>query len=142
MAHATSGNTVKIHYRGTLTDGSEFDSSRERQPLEFTLGSGSVIPGFDKAVDGMTVGENKSFTIPCDEAYGPHNPNLIQEVPRGELPEGMEPQLGMRLSATVQGGQQIDLVVTRVTDETVHLDANHPLAGEDLTFEVELIAID
>lgn len=142
MAHATSGNTVKIHYRGTLTDGSEFDSSRERQPLEFTLGSGSVIPGFDKAVDGMAVGENKSFTIPCDEAYGPHNPNLIQEVPRGELPEGMEPQLGMRLSATVQGGQQIDLVVTHVTDETVHLDANHPLAGEDLTFEVELIAID
>lgn len=142
MAGAANGNKVSVHYTGTLQDGSQFDSSLGRDPLQFELGAGSVIPGFEKAVVGMEVGEKRNFTIPSAEAYGAHDPSLVQDVPRSDLPPEMDIQLGSRLSATAQGGQEIALVVTGVTDESVRVDANHPLAGEDLTFEIELVEVE
>lgn len=138
---AASGDTVQVHYTGTLGDGTVFDSSSGREPLDFTVGSGQVIPGFDSAVTGMNVGESKTFTIPCAEAYGDHDPRMVQDVPRSEMPADMELTLGMRLSARGPDGREIALVVNDITDETVKLDANHPLAGQDLTFAIELIAI-
>lgn len=141
MAAAT-GNTVQVHYTGTLSDGSVFDSSRESSPIGFTLGTGQVIPGFDSAVIGMEVGEEKTFTIASAEAYGAHDPRMVQDVPRTELPPGMDLFLGMSLTASGGDGREIALVVTELTDTTVRLDANHPLAGEDLTFAIELVGID
>lgn len=136
-----SGDTVKVHYTGTLGDGTVFNSSQGRDPLSFTVGSGQVIPGFDSAVAGMNVGDSKTFTIPCAEAYGEHDPRMVQDVPRSEMPADMEIAVGMRLSARGPDGREIALVVNDVTDETVRLDANHPLAGQDLTFAIELVAI-
>lgn len=138
---AANGNTVKVHYTGTLGDGTVFDSSSGREPLDFTVGSGQVIPGFDTAVTGMNVGESKTFTIPCAEAYGEHDPRMVQDVPRSEMPADMELTLGMRLSARGPDGREIALVVNDINDETVKLDANHPLAGQDLTFAIEVVAI-
>lgn len=138
---AASGDTVKVHYTGTLGDGTVFDSSSGREPLDFTVGSGQVIPGFDTAVTGMNVGESKTFTIPCAEAYGEHDPRMVQDVPRSEMPADMELTLGMRLSARGPDGREIALVVNDITDETVKLDANHPLAGQELTFAIEVVAI-
>lgn len=141
MSQAKSGDTVKIHYTGTLEDGTQFDSSQGRDPLEFQLGSGQVIPGFDKAVDGMAVGEEKSVTIDAADAYGDHNPQMVQEVPKTALPENLEPQEGMALQAQGQDGQPINLTVTEVGEETITVDANHPLAGKNLNFQIELVAI-
>jgi len=136
-----SGDAVKVHYTGTLGDGTVFDSSQGRDPLDFTVGSGQVIPGFDKAVTGMNVGDSKTFTIPCVDAYGEHDPRMVQEVPRTEMPADMEIAVGMHLSARGPDGREIALVVNEVSDETVKLDANHPLAGQDLTFAIELVSI-
>lgn len=138
---ATAGDTVKVHYTGTLSDGSVFDSSADREPLEFTLGTGAVIPGFDNAVTGMEIGDRKTFTIPAAEAYGEHDPRMVQDVPRSELPADLTLFIGMRLTASDNMGREIPLVVTELTDTTVTLDANHPLAGEDLTFAIELVAV-
>lgn len=138
---ATAGDTVKVHYTGTLSDGSVFDSSADREPLEFTLGTGAVIPGFDNAVTGMEIGDRKTFTIPAAEAYGAHDPRMVQDVPRSELPADLTLFIGMRLTASDNMGREIPLVVTELTDTTVTLDANHPLAGEDLTFAIELVAV-
>lgn len=138
---ATAGDTVKVHYTGTLSDGSVFDSSADREPLEFTLGTGAVIPGFDSAVTGMEIGDRKTFTIPAAEAYGEHDPRMVQDVPRSELPADLTLFIGMRLTASDNMGREIPLVVTELTDTTVTLDANHPLAGEDLTFAIELVAV-
>jgi peptidylprolyl isomerase len=140
MAQATKGNTVRIHYTGTLADGSQFDSSTGRDPLEFTLGDGMVIPGFDKAVDGMQIGESKTFDIPADEAYGERQEEMVMSVPRGEFPDHIDPQTGQQLQMQ-QGEQTFVVTVSEVSDEAVVLDANHPLAGEDLTFTVELVEI-
>jgi peptidylprolyl isomerase len=138
---AANGDTVQVHYTGTLGDGSVFDSSDGRDPIDFTVGAGQVIPGFDTAVAGMNVGDKKTFTIPSAEAYGEHDPRMIQDVPRSELPTDMELSVGMRLSASGPDGREIALVITDLSEDSVRLDANHPLAGQDLTFAIELVNI-
>ena len=141
MSQAKSGDTVKIHYTGTLDDGTKFDSSAGREPLEFAIGSGQVIPGFDNAVDGMTVGDNKTVTIPAGEAYGERHDQLVQEVPKSALPEDMEPEVGMQLQSQGPDGQVMNLLVTAVEVESITIDGNHPLAGQSLTFAIELVEI-
>lgn len=141
MPEATSGDTVRIHYTGTLADGSTFDSSRERDPLQFTLGSGQVIAGFDAAVDGMSVGEAKTVEIPAEKAYGVHDPNQTQAFPRDKIPPDVPLEIGTQLQLQSPQGQPIPVRVAEVTEDTVVLDGNHPLAGKDLTFEIELVEI-
>lgn len=142
MGQAKAGDTVKIHYTGTLDDGSEFDSSAGRDPLEFTLGSGQVIPGFDNAVDGMSVGDKKSVNIPPEDAYGERHEQLIQEVPHSALPDDLTPEVGMGLQAQGPDGQVMNLTVTNLGDESITVDGNHPLAGKALNFDIELVSID
>jgi FKBP-type peptidyl-prolyl cis-trans isomerase 2 len=141
MQQANSGDTVKVHYHGRLTDGTTFDSSAGREPLEFQVGSGMVIPGFDNGVMGMQVGEKKTIQIPVAEAYGPKNPDMIVAFPVSEFPEDMELEVGMRLNMTNSEGHVIPVVVTEIGEENIMLDANHPLAGEDLVFDIELVEI-
>lgn len=141
MSQAKSGDTVKIHYTGTLDDGTQFDSSSGREPLEFQLGGGQVIPGFDTAVTGMSVGESKSVRIEPDEAYGPRHEQLVQQVPRSALPDDLEPEVGMGLQSQSPDGQVMMLTVTEVEDENITVDANHPLAGQVLNFDIELVSI-
>ena len=138
---ANKGDSVKIHYTGTLDDGSVFDSSEGRDPLEFVIGSGQVIPGFDDGVQGMNPGEKKDINIPCDQAYGPHNPEMLITVPREQLPPDMKPEAGQQLQMQTPEGQAVPVLVTQVEEQHVHLDANHPLAGKDLNFALELVAI-
>jgi peptidylprolyl isomerase len=140
MSEAKAGDRVHVHYTGTLRDGTEFDSSRGREPLGFTLGSGQVVPGFDSAVTGMAVGERKTVTIPAAEAYGDARPELVQRVPRTQLPPGLEPSVGDRLQVG-GGGQRFVVVVRDVTEQEIVLDANHELAGQDLVFDLELVRI-
>ena len=140
MTEAKAGQTVKVHYTGTLEDGSEFDSSKGRDPLEFTLGAGQVIAGFDEAVTGMKVGDSKTVNIPSDEAYGPHHADLVHSVNRDQIPEEIDLFVGARLQASGPEGP-VNLMVTEVGDKTVAMDANHPLAGKDLTFALELVDI-
>jgi peptidylprolyl isomerase len=141
MTQAKSGDTVRIHYTGTLADGSVFDSSEGRDPLEFQLGSGQVIPGFDTGVTGMAVGEKKTIHIPCADAYGEVNPQAMQAVPRADIPDHIPLDLGTQLQMQAPNGQVVMVTVAEVTEETVTLDANHPLAGKDLTFALELVEI-
>ncbi len=141
MSQATAGDKVKIHYTGTLEDGSQFDSSKGRDPLEFQIGSGQVIPGFDKAVEGMAVGDTKSVTIAAEDAYGPRNEQAIQEVPKSALPPDLVPVEGMNLQAQGRDQQPIQLTVVEVKDDSITVDANHPLAGKALNFEISLVAI-
>ena len=136
MATATAGDTVHIHYTGTLADGTEFDSSRGRAPLRFTLGVGQVVPGFDTAVAGMETGETKTVTIPAAEAYGDRDPENTLVVPVGQLPEGVA--VGDRLALTTPDGQQVPVTVTAIDADGATIDANHELAGQDLTFEITL----
>ena len=138
---AKSGDTVKVDYTGRLADGTQFDTSIGKQPLQFTLGSGQVIQGFDDAVTGMKVGEKKTITIPADKAYGPRNENLVQEVSKSKLPPGTTPTVGMQLSITQADGSKVYAIITQVKDTTIVLDANSPLAGKDLTFDLTLVAI-
>ena len=138
---AQSGDTVKIHYTGTLDDGSVFDSSEGREPLGFTLGSGQVIQGFDDAVTGMEIGESKTVRIPAHEAYGESRDDLILQVPRDQVPPEVELELGMQLSVQQQNGGAVPVTVVEITDDTVKLDANHALAGKALTFALELVAV-
>jgi len=140
MAQAKQGDTVRVHYTGTLDDGQEFDSSRGLDPLTFTLGTGSVIQGFDDAVTGMTVGDEKRVTIPADEAYGPRRDELTLQLPRSELPPDLELEEGTQLQME-QGDQSVVVTVRQLDDSTVTLDANHPLAGEALTFSLRLVEI-
>jgi len=141
MAQATAGDKVRVHYTGTLGDGSEFDSSAGRDPLEFTVGEGSVIRGFDDAVLGMNPGDSKTVTIPADEAYGPRDDARIHRVERSVIPEEIELQVGRELMASDPGGNVVRLRVLEVEEAAVVLDGNHPLAGQDLTFEIELVEI-
>lgn len=141
MDKAQAGDTVRVHYTGSLEDGSVFDSSRGRDPLEFTLGEGRVIAGFDEAVTGMAPGEERTVTVPADHAYGDRRDELVFAVPRGQFPDGMEPAVGLEVQLS-QGGQRAVARIAEVSDETVTLDANHPLAGKDLTFDLELVEID
>lgn len=139
MAPVKAGDTVRVHYTGRLEDGTVFDSSENREPLEFTVGSGEVIPGFDQAVTGMEPGETKSAVIPPEQAYGPRRDELVVTVDRDRLPQGIEPRVGQRLAVQQQDGRQFQVTVTKVSDDTITLDANHQLAGEKLTFELELV---
>ena len=140
MAAAQSGDTVRVHYTGTLGDGSVFDSSRGREPLEFQLGTGQVIPGFETAVTGLEPGEERRVTIPSDQAYGPRRDEMIVTVGREVFPPSIDPQVGQMLQMS-QGDQALRVTVTEVGDAGVTLDANHPLAGQDLTFDIELVEI-
>ena len=141
MEQAKSGDTVKVHYSGRLTDGTTFDSSSGRDPLEFKVGNGDVIKGFDEGVTGMAVGEKKTVHIPADEAYGQKEDERIVQFPRGNFPPDMEPEVGMQLNMTNGGGQVIPVTIISVDVENVTLDANHPLAGQDLIFDIELVEI-
>ena len=141
MQQVKTGDTVKVHYQGRLTDGSTFDSSEGREPLEFEVGSGMVIKGFDDGVVGMVVGDKKILNIPAEEAYGDINDEMLVEFPREQFPEEMVPEVGMRLNMTNGDGHVIPVLITEVKEDTVILDANHPLAGEALVFDIELVEI-
>ena len=141
MAAAKKGDNVKIHYKGTLQDGTVFDSSEGREPLGFTLGGGQVIPGFDEAVMGMSEGEAKNVTIPVDKAYGPRNDELVLPVPLSQVPADLKPEVGQQLQMGGPNGQPVMVKIVDITDEHIMLDANPPLAGEDLIFDLELVAI-
>ena len=141
MAQAKNGDTVKVHYTGKLNDGTVFDSSEGREPLEFVVGTGEIIPGFEEAVIGMNEGETKTVTIPADKAYGPHNDELVLVVGREQVPPDLKVKIGDLLQVTLPDGHRVDVTVTALNDEAVTLDANHPLAGQDLTFEIELVSI-
>ncbi|MCY0093136.1 FKBP-type peptidyl-prolyl cis-trans isomerase [Hoeflea ulvae] len=141
MSEAKSGDTVRINYTGKLTDGTRFDSSEGREPLEFQLGSGQIIPGLDRGVEGMKVGDKQTVTVPAEEAYGPHDAAKVQQVPRNALPPELEPQEGMQLQAQTPEGAQMTLIVTAVAEQEITVDANHPLAGKDLIFEIEMVEI-
>ena len=141
LTKAKQGDVVRVHYTGSLTDGSEFDSSRDREPLEFTLGSGQVIPGFEAAVDGLAPGEACRTEIPSEDAYGPHRPELVVDVERAQIPEHLELSLGGELQVTGQDGSPIAMRITSLDDASVKLDANHPLAGQTLIFDIELTEV-
>ncbi len=140
MTQAKSGNTVKVHYTGTLDDGIQFDTSVGSEPLEVTLGGGQVIPGFEQGIEGMQVGETKQIHIPVAEAYGDHHAELVQTVDRDQLPEDVDLQVGMQFQ--VDGGEApMILTVTEVTPDNATLDGNHPMAGNNLNFELELVEL-
>ncbi len=141
MATIKKGDKVKVHYTGTIADGTVFDTSKEREPLEFTLGEGKLIPGFEKAVEGMDVGDSNTVTIPSDEAYGEKKDDMVIDVERSQIPPDIEPEVGQQLQIQQKDGGAIPVVITDVTEQTVKLDANHPLAGEDLTFEIEVVDV-
>lgn len=141
MQQVKSGDKVKVHYHGRLTSGETFDSSEGRQPLEFEVGSGMVIKGFDDGVTGMQVGEKKTISIPAADAYGPKNPDMIIEYPIAQFPPEINIEVGLPLVMSSGSGQQYQVVVTEIKEDTVLLDANHPLAGEELIFDIELVEI-
>ncbi len=136
-----NGQKVKIHYTGTLDDGNQFDSSAGRDPLEFEMGAGMVIPGFETGVKDMAVGEKKTIHIPAAEAYGEKRDEMVMEFERAQLPEDLEPAVGMGLQMQGPQGQPVPVQITAVAEETITIDANHPLAGKDLNFELELVEI-
>ena len=138
---AENGNTVKVHYKGTLEDGKMFDSSEGREPLQFTVGSGEVIPGFDVAVMGLEAGESRTTTIPADQAYGPHQPDRIIEIPLEGMPADFKPEVGDVVQLKDPQGQPLQATVEEINETVVRFDANHPLAGKDLTFEIKVMAI-
>ena len=140
MVEISDNKLVKLHYKGTLDDGSVFDSSEGREPLEFISGVGMIIPGLEKGIKGLKVGDKKQVKVSADEAYGPVMPEAVQEVPKSQFPEDLKLEVGMQLAA--QGPQgTIPVVIKEIGDETVKVDFNHPLAGKDLTFDVEVIDV-
>ena len=141
MQQVKSGDKIKVHYHGRLDDGQTFDTSAGREPLEFEVGSGMVIKGFDEGVKGMVVGDKRTIRIPFAEAYGPRNPEMVIEMPKNRFPKDMELEVGLPLGMSDGQGQQFEVVVTEIKDDTVILDANHPLAGQDLIFDLELVEI-
>jgi FKBP-type peptidyl-prolyl cis-trans isomerase 2 len=141
MAGAKTADTVKVHYTGKLTDGTIFDDSLNREPLEFTIGNNNLIAGFENAVIGMNVGDWKTVNIPSEQAYGPHMKEMVVEVDRKQLPPDLKPVIGAQLQVTQDEGQEIVVSITQITETHVTLDANHPLAGKDLVFEIKLVEI-
>ena len=141
MVQVKKGDSVKVHYHGTLSDGTIFDSSTGREPLEFEVGSGMVIAGFDEGVTGMSIGEKRSVNIPADQAYGQVQDEMIMEFPKAQFPPDMVPEIGVQLSMSNNEGQQFPVTIIEVKEDVVVLDANHPLAGKDLTFDLELVDI-
>jgi peptidylprolyl isomerase len=142
MQEAKNGSTVTVHYTGRLASGAVFDTSTEGEPLRFTLGEGNIIPGFERAVLGMKPGESATVTLEGPEAYGPHRPELVMKVERDRLPSDAAPEVGDRLEAQDGDGRRVPLIVVEVGEETVTVDANHPLAGQALTFEIEVVAVE
>ena len=141
MQQAQQGDKVKVHYHGTLRTGETFDSSQGREPLEFTIGSGQVIKGFDEGVTGMTVGEKKTVEIPVEDAYGEKSQDLIIEFPKTQFPADMNPEIGQQLMMSNGSGQSFPVTIKEIKEDSVLLDANHPLAGQDLIFNLELVEI-
>ena len=139
MRQVTTGDTVRVHYQGTLDDGTEFDSSAGRGPLELTIGGGQILPGFEAALMGLSAGDTNSVTLQPGDAYGQHDPQLIHKIERSQVPDEVDLQVGTALGATDSEGNQIRLLVTAIDGDTVTIDANHPLAGKALTFELELV---
>lgn len=142
MATAKQGDTVHVHYTGRLDDGTVFDSSKGKDPLQFVLGTGHVIPGFEKAVEGLSEGEQVSTIVPPEDGYGPRSDELVLNVPAENFPGAGTPTIGDRFEMSTQDGQRIPVTVTEVGDEAVEIDANHPLAGQKLSFELELVQIE
>jgi peptidylprolyl isomerase len=141
MAKAKNGDTVKVHYTGTLENGMQFDSSRERQPLEVTIGSGDFIQSFENCIIGMETGETKTVTVPPEEAYGQRLEELVVDVDKSEFPEDVTPDVGMHLKVRQPDDELIDVIIVDIDEEKVTLDANHPLAGRNLIFDIELVEI-
>lgn len=141
MTQAKVGDTVRVHYTGKLVDGTVFDSSSNRDPLEFAIGSGGIIPGFEQAVIGMNPGDSKTTHIPADQAYGPHRQEMVLVVEREQIPPDIEIQVGQQLQLRQENGYALPVIVTEVEEAQVTLDANHPLAGEDLIFDIQLVEI-
>ncbi len=141
MQQVKKGDKVNVHYHGTLLDGSTFDSSAGREPLQFVVGNGQVIKGFDDALLDMTIGEKKKVNIPVDHAYGHRNDDMMMEYPVSDFPADMTPEVGMELQMGDNQGNVFQVIITEVNDDMVLLDANHPLAGQDLIFDIELVSI-
>ena len=141
MAQAKNGDTVKVDYTGKLDDGSIFDASEGREPLQFTLGTGDLIPGFEQAVLGMDIGDTKTVKIDSAEAYGPYRDDMRMDVPRDKFPADITPELGQQLQLRNADGTSLVVTITEISDANITIDANHPLAGKDLTFEIQLVEI-
>ena len=141
MAQVKNGDTVRVHYTGKFDDGTLFDSSHEREPLEFTIGREQVIPGFEKAVIGMSPGESRNTTVPTDQAYGECREDMILEIDRDTFPKKIDPEIGHHLHLNQSNGETIIVTVIDVSESCVTLDANHPLAGKNLTYDIELLKI-
>jgi peptidylprolyl isomerase len=141
MSHAKTGDTVKVHYTGRLKDGTVIDTSLSRDPLEFTLGAGQVIRGFEQAVIGMAPGERSTTNIAAEDAYGAHRQEMVIVLERNRLPEDLEPEVGQQLRVTHPDGEHFHVMITHVSETGITLDANHPLAGQELTFEIQLMEI-
>lgn len=141
MSTAKANDTVRVHYTGKLNDGQIFDSSVDREPLEFTVGAGQMIPGFDKAVEGMELNEKKTINLNPEDAYGPVNEDLFHKVERSQLPADLKPEVGQVLVAGSPDGREMQVTVQEVGEETITIDANHPLAGKELIFDIQLVEI-
>lgn len=141
MRQAAKGDKVQVHYKGSLDDGTVFDSSEGNDPIEFTIGAGEVVPGFESAVTGMSAGDKKTTKIAADQAYGEHNDDLLFTVSRNDIPPGMEVEVGDMLQVGLPNGENVAVQVAAMDDRSLTLDANHPLAGKDLTFELELVKV-
>ncbi len=141
MAEAKQGDAVQVHYTGKLEDGTVFDTSQDREPLEFTIGEDRVIPGFESAVLGMEPGDSKTQELGPDDAYGQRREDMVMELDRGQIPEDLDPEVGQQLHLRMEDGQRVPVVITKLGEESVTIDANHPLAGKKLIFDIELISI-
>ncbi len=141
MAKAKEGDVVRIHYTGKLEDGTVFDTSEGREPLVFTIGEEKVIPGFERAVVGMEPGEQKTAELSPEQAYGPHREDMVQEMPSDKVPDEVDPKVGQQLQLRLQNGRTIPVVITDISDGAVTVDANHPLAGKPLVFDIELVDV-
>jgi peptidylprolyl isomerase len=141
MSEAKHGDTVKVHYTGKLKDGTIFDTSTNRHPMQFTIGDGQIIPGFEQAVVGMRPGQLKTVQVPTDKAYGPHREDMVVTVDHDQFPESLEPEVGQTLEITGSDGLKAVATVADVSKDTVTLDINHPLAGEELVFDIQLIEV-
>lgn len=139
MSKVSDGSKVKVHYTGKLNDGTVFDSSQDREPLEFTVGQGQVIQGFEDAVRGMEAGDSRNITIECEKAYGQRRDDMILEIPRDKFPDEIPPNVGQQLMLRHPEGQEFPALIVDATEDKITLDANHPLAGEDLNFEIKLV---